>query len=269
MRKTVSIALVGAALTASGCMGGGGDEAATTSAAPPATSTAEEEPPAPLPPSDFAADATPFEVVLTWEPPPADVQRFELFRDGASLAIVTGSTTSFTDEDVTPGQAYAYQIAAQAGEQVTERVNADVVTPVPPLRAARLDGTFDIATRFTSKVGYGGYSRPSFGWRFVPRCRTGPCAVLLRDIHDTRIRAQLARRGPRYVGTYRGPFTIACEGNPSTSTVDVALRVVAAGAIDGEWLATRVRGTIEQSEVAQFGCRPAEAALTVRGRLSR
>ncbi|HXV32770.1 MAG TPA: hypothetical protein VD769_02075 [Gaiellaceae bacterium] len=269
MRKTLATVLVGAALAVSGCMGSDEDEAATTSAAPPATSTAEAEPPAPPKPSGFTADAAPFEVVLTWEAPSADVQRFELFRDGASLAIVTGSTTSFTDEDVTPGQAYAYQIAAQAGELVSERVNADAVTPVPPLRAARIDGTFNVATRFTRKTGYGDYSRPNFGWRFVPRCRTGPCDVLVRDIHERRFRVRLERRGARYAGTYQGQFTIECEGNRSTSTVEIDLRVAAAAAIDGEWLATRVRGTMEQSEVAQFGCRSAEAAMTFRGRLPR
>ena len=265
MRKTVSIVLVVAGLAA-GCMGGGGDEAATTASAPQASST-PAEPPAPEPPSSFTAEATPFEVVLTWNPPAEEVQRFEIFRDGAPLATQSGSSTSYTDVDVVPGQAYDYQIASATGEVETERVSADAETPVPPLRAARLDGTFNIATRFTSKTGYGDYSRPNFGWRFVPRCAEGPCDVAWRDIHNNRFRARLERRGARYSGTYTGKFTIECEGNPSTSTVDLELKVVAAEAIDGDWLATRVRGTIEQSEVAQFGCRSAEATIAVRGRL--
>lgn len=273
MHKTVSIMVVGAALASAalgaGCMGGSGDEAATTSAATLATSTAEEEPPAPLAPSDFAADAAPFEVVLAWNPPPEDVERFELFRDGLSLATQPGSAASYTDEDVLPGESYTYEIAAQTGELASERISLSVDTPVPSLRSARLAGTFNITTRFTGKTGYGDYSRPNFGWRFVPRCDEGPCDVTWRDIHDYRFRARLERRGPRYRGTYTGRFTIECEGNRSTSTVDLDLRVVAAEAIDGRWLATRVRGTIDQSEVAQFGCRSAEATMTVRGRLAR
>lgn len=207
--------------------------------------------------------------MLTWELPAEEVERFELFRDGASLATQSGSATSYTDEDVVPGQAYDYQIASASDDLVTARVNANTTTAVPPLRAARLDGTFNITTRFTSKVGYGDYARPNFGWRFELRCPEGPCNVAWRGIHNRRVRGRLERRGARYSGTYIGPFTIACEGNPSTSTVDLTLKVVAAAAIDGEWLATRVRGTIEQTETAQFGCRSAEATMTVRGRLPR
>lgn len=263
----MSIVLVVSGLAA-GCMGGDGEEAGPSASAPQAT-TAAEEPPAPEPPSSFTAEAAPFEVVLTWELPTEDVQRFELFRDGAPLATRSGSASSYTDDDVVPGQVYDYQIAAATDELVTTRVNVSTETPVPPLRAARLEGTFNIATRFTSKTGYGDYTRPNFGWRFVPRCKEGPCDVAWRDIHEPRFRARLERRGARYSGRYTGVFTIECEGNRSTSTVDLELSVVAGAAIDGEWLATRVRGTIDQSEVEQFGCRSAEATMTARGRLSR
>lgn len=262
----MSIVLVVSGLAA-GCMGGDGEEAGPSASAPQATSTAG--PPAPEPPSSFAAEPAPFEVVLTWEPPTEDVERFELFRDGARLATQSGSASSYTDDDVVPGQVYDYQIASATDELVTTRVNVSTKTPVPPLRAARLEGTFNIATRFTSKTGYGDYSRPSYGWRFVPRCREGPCNVAWRDIHDTGFRSRLERQGSRYRGTYTGEIGMECETAPMTTTIDVDLRVVAAEALDGEWIATRLRGTIDQTDAAQLGCRSGAATMAVRARLAR
>jgi hypothetical protein len=267
MRKTVSIVLVVAGLAA-GCMSGGGDEAAPTASAPQAGST-PAEPPAPEPPSSFTVEATPFEVVLAWDPPPEEVERFEIFRDGRFLATQSGASTSYTDDDVVPGQAYEYEIGSATGEVETERVSADAETPVPPLRAARLEGTFNIATRFTSKTGYGDYSRPSYGWRFVPRCREGACNVAWRDIHDRGFRSRLERHGPRYRGSYTGEIGMACEDAPMTTTIEVDLRVVAAEAIDGEWIATRLRGTIDQTDPAQLGCRSGAATMAVRARLAQ
>ena len=141
---------------------------------------------------------------------------------------------------------------------------------VPPLRAARLDGTFSIATRFTSKTGYGEYTRPSYGRRFVPRCRQGACNVGWRDIHDRSFRSRLERRGPRrYSGTHTGQIGMECGTAPMTTTIVLDLRVVAAEAIEGEWVATKLRGTIDQTDPAQLGCRSGAATLAVRARLAR
>jgi hypothetical protein len=267
MRGTVAIALVVAAL-ASACTSGDGGSPEPAGAAPAAsTSTNERE--APLVPESFVARAAPFRVVLSWQAPPEEVDRYELFRDGQPLATQSGSATSFVDKDVVPGQIYNYEIAAQTGDLVSGRLHQSVETPTPALRAARLEGTFNITTRFTSKSGYGDYTPPNFGWRFIPRCGQRACDVVLRDIHERGFRVRLDRRGARYRGTYTGPFTIECEGSGSTSTVKIAVRIAAAAAIDGAWLATRIRGTIEHSEVAQFGCRAAEATLALRGRLPR
>ena len=167
----MSIVLVVSGLAA-GCMGGDGEEAGPSASAPQAT-TAVEEPPAPEPPSSFAAEPAPFEVVLTWEPPTEDVERFELFRDGARLATQSGSASSYTDDDVVPGQVYDYQIASATDELVTTRVNVSTETPVPPLRAARLEGTFNVSTRVASKSGYGNYTPNNLRLGVPPAVRRG------------------------------------------------------------------------------------------------
>lgn len=265
MRKTVWILLVVAALAA-GCMGGGGEEAATTASAPQATSTVEE-PPAPEPPSGFSAEAAPFAVELTWEPPAEEVERYELFRDGARLAIQPGSASTYTDEDVIPGQPYDYQIASATGEVVTTRVKMSTETPVPALRAARVEGTFNVTNKVASKSGYGTYTPTGFGWVLRPRCAEGPCDVRWRDLHVKRLRTVLKRSGPRYRGDFSGQFIIECAGSPVTSAVELDLRVDKARVIDGEWRATLLVGTLDHSEAAQLGCGYSEAQLTVRARL--
>jgi hypothetical protein len=42
------------------------------------------------------------------------------------------------------------------------------------------------------------------------------------------------------------------------------MKVVKAKVIDDEWRATRLEGTIESSEIPQFGCRSAEVNLAVK-----
>jgi len=59
---------------------------------------------------------------------------------------------------------YSYEIEARADKAVSQRVPVSVEVPVPPLRAARLQGDFSVKVRTLSKSGYGEY------WR-APRSR--------------------------------------------------------------------------------------------------
>jgi hypothetical protein len=49
--------------------------------------------------------------------------------------------------------------------------------------------------------------------------------------------------------------------------VTIELRVDAARVIDREWRASRLVGTLDQSEAEQLGCRYSEAEFSVRARL--
>ena len=245
-----------------GCMGGGGP---TTDAQPAAQGDGEQS--APLPPSDLAAKAAPFRVVLTWEPPPEGAERVEVFRDGARLALLPGTRTSYTDEDVLPDHVYNYEVASRTADLVSGRTHVTAETPAPSLGMARVEGTFDVSTRFTSRTGYSDYERPSYGWKFQPRCREGPCDVRWSDLHEKRIHGTLERTGPRYRGSYTGQFYLRCGSSPATSVVTVDLRVDAAKPIGPEWRATRLVGTLEHSEAVQLGCGSSRAELTVRARL--
>ncbi len=255
------------ALLATACTGGGEEATATE----PRTTTGEqEEQAAPLPPSDFGAKPAAFQVVLSWtSAPDGGVDRFTIYRNASQLASLPGSATAYTDTSALPGETYSYEIEARAGEAVTDRVVVTTKTPLPPLRSARVAGSFDVDTRRVSATGYGEYPAPNFGWHFRPRCADGPCATVVRDLHLKRVHATLSRRGVKYRGSYNGRFTIECAGTPVSSSVTIELRVDAARVIDREWRASRLVGTLDQSEAEQLGCRYSEAEFSVRARLVR
>ena len=84
----------------------------------------------------------------------------------------------------------------------------------------------------------------------------------LKNIH-----AVLEQKGKEYTGSYHGYFGISCQGTHSTSSVEVAFKVMKARAIAGEWRATKLEGTVENSEVSQFGCISGRATVSFKGTL--
>ncbi|HEY7562516.1 MAG TPA: fibronectin type III domain-containing protein [Gaiellaceae bacterium] len=248
---------------AAACMGGDdaeGDAASTGGKAPgPAQS-----------PTDLAAEPAAFSVRLSWTAPAGgpEIERYALYRDGAWLAFVPGSETGYSDDGVVPGEEYSYAIEARAGKTASGRTSVSVETHVPSLRAARLEGVFNVKTRITSQSGYSDYDVPIFGWRFTPSCKEGACNVRWNDLQTKRIHGKLTRHGARYRGSYTGYFYMECSGAHGTTSLEIDLKVVRARVVDDRWRATRLGGTIDQSEAAQLGCRPSHAELAVRARLA-
>jgi hypothetical protein len=195
------VAVLGVALTllATACTGDEEDASAPTTR--PATTGAEETATTtarPLPPSDFAAEAASFSVGLSWAHPPGDAEteRYALYRDGSILSTMSGSENAFMDDSVVPGRQYVYEIEARSADAISDRISATAETPVPPLRAARLAGAFNVRTRTLSQSGYVSYQAPVFGWSFRPRCRAGACEVRWSDLHRKRIRDPRTARSP-------------------------------------------------------------------------
>lgn len=260
------------ALGVAGCLGactsGGGSSEGADETTTQRQASGGEQPTQVPAPADVAAAAAPFRVVLTWSlPAGGSAERFGLFRDSEPLATVSGSVTTFEDTSTLPGEEYAYEIEAQAGDVVSERVLVTAKTPMPPLRNARLAGSFNVKGKVVSRSGYGSYEKPVLGWTFKPQCVEGACDVMWRDLHMKRVRSRLNQRGARYHGTYTGPYLIECSGTPSTSSVTLDVRVKTARVVQGKWRATSIVGTMAHSEVAQLGCAAAQARLTIRGRL--
>ena len=56
------------------------------------------------------------------------------------------------------------------------------------------------------------------------------------------------RTGGLYTTHTSGDFSVSCNGSPVTSFLNYALRVVQAAARDGQWVATKLTGTMEEHE---------------------
>lgn len=234
------------------------------------TPTTIEEPPAPI--EELQGRARPYRVTVAWSAPttlPHD-GRYEVRRDGTFVAYVDPPAHRLVDDDVVPGETYRYEIRVEAEAGVfSEPASVRVETPLPLLAEARLQGTFDVRSRFTSKSGYGEYEAPGFGWRFRPKCGEGTCDASVQDILRSELHLVLDRTGGTYRGSYTGRFGLECGGTETISSVTIELRVTKARVIDGAWRATRLTGTLTHRESTQLGCRSSSAALGLRAKLYR
>ena len=257
-------------MSASACTGESDEGERTTAERRPTTSV-EAEPESVSPPSGFRARPGAFSVSLAWAAPSGEpeVDQYVVYRNGAQVVSLHGSTTTYSDERLVPGRRYSYEIEAHAGELVSEPAAVAARTRVPPLRAARVQGVFNVRTRELSASGYVEHSAPTYGWRFRPRCERGPCDVRWTDLRRKKIHAVFRRHGARYGGTYTGTFNVLCGSIQVTSVVEIRFEVDAARPIAGAWRATRLVGTLNQSEAAQLGCVSSQAELAVRARLIR
>ena len=210
-----------------------------------------------LPPSGLTATAHGFRVELDWTPPSggAEVLGYEVRRGRGVLEVLPQTSTSLTDDDLRPGKKYTYEVRTRGKGNFSEPASAEVRIKVPPLKAARVEGDFNVIAKVVSKTGYSRFGQgTTFGWHFQPKCHAGACAVVWRDVFAKRFHATLKRSGARYAGNYTGFFLVKCGGSNSTSSVDLDLEVKKARAIAGEWRATKLGGTLTSSEAPQFGC---------------
>ena len=258
-RSLLCLLFVAVPLALAGCDSGGGGAEAESKPAPKTL----------LPPVGFSATADGFTVRLSWSPDPASakIEAFEVTKNGRPLTEPPSSSTSYTDTRVKPGKTYAYEIRSRGVTNTSEPAADEVRIKTPSLKEARLEGDFGVSTRIVSQSGYSSFERSDTGWRFNPKCRKGPCDVVWRDVLLDNVKATLKQDGKKYTGEYHGYFGVSCGGSHSSSSVEVTFTVVRARALAGEWRATKIQGTVDSSEVSQFGCISGRATVAVKGTL--
>jgi fibronectin type 3 domain-containing protein len=249
--------LVAAALVAGGLVLANRD---TEEPAPPGSSpslgasvSATVAPPGSL---EAKATAVPLGVTLSWTASADAVQGYRVYRGESQIATVPPITTTYTDTAAQPGNTYTYGVVSRgSGPLESDPLSVVVEVPVPPLSKARLDGDFNVNVKVTSASGYTDYAKKfKIGWEFTPRCSEGPCDVKWKDLSDKDFRATLKRSGATYKGSDSGPLNARCGDTVVTSKLEISFKVVKAKAIEGAWTATKIRGTIVQTEKAQLGC---------------
>lgn len=94
----------------------------------------------PLRPTDLTCDVDGQTVTLRWTEPEG-YDRVEVFRDGASLAVLPGGVLETTDTDVEPG-GHEYAVRGLLGDNSGARVACSVVVvPVPTDVSCQVEGT--------------------------------------------------------------------------------------------------------------------------------
>jgi len=252
-------AIVGGALAARG----GGKKAAPSGSPSPTIGA----------PIGLAATVTvaPFAVTLSWTAPTGDTRilGYKIFRDDLEIAAVPGDTTTYTDPNIFPGKVFTYHVVTRGdGTVESERVSTQANVPTPPLSAARVAGVFNVKAHTMSQSGYidplGNFT---VGWRFAPKCEQGACWVVWSDLTEKTLKTTLKRKGANYSGSDTGKFIGHCGKVLGNTTVTIAFHVAKARARDGEWVATKLVGTLTEHHASQLGCTSGGATFNVTATL--
>jgi hypothetical protein len=223
-----------------------------------------------LPPESLTATAEPFAVTITWtqqagQPP---VESYEIYRNNTLVDEVPGTSTTYQDSGVTPGKRYTYELKAKAGTLQTSAISVEVTTPTPAVSEARLEGDYNVKLKVVSSSGFRSIStKATAGWQFKPKCKAGPCKVVMSDLSEKSLKLTLDRKGPKYSGDDPSAIFGTCNGKPIPSSTTIDLTVTKAKGLSGEWIATRFTGTISYTTPPQLGCVRATATLSFTGNL--
>jgi hypothetical protein len=284
-RRRLPLILLAVLLVAGGAVGSvavlnSGSGAQEVASAPPSSPAASPSPspsaspsptevPAPLPPLSFDARAPklPIGVKLSWEAPVSGtaVTSYRLYRGDKEIASLAAGETAYTDSDVKPGKHYAYAIESLNGlDLVSDRASVEVDVPVPALKDARVAGNYNVKATVESSYGFADLVQSfTLGWNFKPKCGEGACKVTWKDLFYKDLKATLDHSGATYTGSDSGKFNVQCGSVNISSTMTLDVHVTKAKAIDGVWKATRLEGTLTQTEPSQLGCVSSGATYSV------
>lgn len=79
------------------------------------------------PPAGLTANPTATSVTLNWNPS-SGVDGYKIYRDGQLIATVPATTTSYSDENLTPATTYTYGVTAYRGTQESSVTSVTVAT---------------------------------------------------------------------------------------------------------------------------------------------
>jgi hypothetical protein len=245
---------------------------ALVSVGPTISASASTPSPRIAPVRNLAARAEPFEVILTWtrEAGATPVDGYGIFRDGVELTAIPPAAM-YTDTTAEPGTDYTYEVEPRggAGSVMGTRIAVSVTTPTPTMRSARVQGDFTVKVKVVSQNGFETFTNSyTLAWHFEPTCAAGPCDVVWTDLAEDTLEATLTRTGVSYRGSDSGKFNVKCNDAEVKSTLSVAFDVITAKGIDGQWRATKLKGTLTETESAQLGCVASKAVLAITATLA-
>lgn len=253
----VVLALVAAVIAVAAT--GGGSKSSTPTAAP-----------SPHMGTVTASASSPVQVDLQWTSTGGSNVQYAVSRDGASLATLSATTHSYTDQTVKPKTGYTYTVeVVDAKGHHSAPATAAVTTPAPPsLAQARLDGRFRVREKFLSE----NYTNSHVGqvvkegWVLTATCAEGACGTRVRLFRPGWHKTVLRLKHGVYSG--KGSDMLGrCVSTKVKQILTFTVHVTKAKYVDGTWRAIKFAGTIVTQGVPAGGCVTGAAKQSVSGSL--
>jgi len=242
----------------------------TDLAASPSASPSVAPSPVLAAPTGLEGSAKGFSVTLTWSPSTGtvSVDTYNVYRNERLLGFAQGTETTYSDKTVVPGRSYTYEVLARGGNVESERAAVQVKVAKPSLRAARVEGPFNVKATATSHSGYSQFTGSfTTGWEFRPKCRAGACSVVWQDLAAKGFKATLKDSKGKYTGSDTGNFNAKCGSSDVDTILSISFTVAKAKAGVASWSATKLTGTLTQTENAQLGCVRSTATYSITATL--
>lgn len=234
---------------------------------------------APSPVRLTAGSSTITTLAFRWSPPPDSPKpdQYVILRDGNEIESIPGTANSYSDSGLDPVTTFRYQVAAEwAGAQSEPTTELVMKTGAPTLASARLAGSWPVNVKAVRTPGGSVKAGSTWTttWEFVPKCKTGPCAVVVAgdpmgsNFTPHSFKATLARNGTLYTGTTKAHIT-HCRNTSTTNTITLTIRLKGA-AMDGKsWAADSWAGTMVMaspySSVGRYYCPAQSVSTTISG----
>jgi hypothetical protein len=206
-------------------------------------------------PPRIRAHATTDEITLRWTPAPGGAARYEVTRNG-QVVVASQRSTRFVDRNVEPLGSYIYEVRTVGDDGDTSASTRTVVrVPQPDPATARVEGLYTVRLDERSQHGF----RQLFPERtaefiFEPACLLGRCTVDWTYVDHPGIATEATYRGGAYEGRTDGQLDIPCGSQLPTTTLTLAFRVTRGDVTGGDWIASKLEGSLREDTPPQFGC---------------
>jgi hypothetical protein len=212
----------------------------------------------------FVDRSTTTTVSFTWSGPRSGTrpQRYLIRLDGKEIGAVFGTVTSYVAKNLDPDTSYRVQVGAANGKRRSRWSSALFIsTTIPVTDAGVLTGAWTEQFEVTelrkipaiTSVFFDGMKWQET-WRFLPKCRSSSCSVVLygtipgHDASQIPLRAILTRSGRTYSGiaTTRRPvaFCTVVKTVPMLDRLKIQVRVTRSGMRGGTWTGLANTGTL-------------------------
>ena len=224
-----------------------------------------------------AGSLTTDSVAFHWSSPATGPlpDKYLILYNGEVIGSVPGTVTSYRTTGLAPDTPYQYRVAAERGGKRSAPSSVLTMrTAVPPVSAARWQGSWTVAAKITrGSSTINGPKRFTETWLASPQCATGPCPVRLSvSINGHSFKVTMARAGAVYRGkTTKNIFPCGTGSNsfPVKSGLTIRVKLTKAQVENEAWTAAAWHGIAQVSSPytasGNFYCPAAHQTIALTG----